>query len=307
MIKTKILEILKQAESVVSSEELSSRCHVSPATIWKEIKTLQKLGYDININSKSYTYCSDNDFLYPWEFAGRESLIHYYEDLSSTMDRARELAKQGAPDQTVVIAQTQTKGRGRMQRKWFSNKGGLYFTLILRPQIPFVSGLLVNFITSSVLVETIREHTGLEAMVKWPNDILINNRKLSGMLSEMQADEEMVAFLNIGIGLNINNDLSSDEPTATSISKELGRDIHRHTLLTAFLDKLEKRLMNINLESAVNDWKQNTMTIGRQVKIVTLKGTIKGKAIDVDDSGALLLELRDGTIQKVFYGDCFYL
>lgn len=307
MIKTKILEILKQTEGVVSGEELSSRCHISRVAIWKQIKTLQKLGYDISINSNGYIYCSDNDFLYPWEFTNRESSIQYYDNLSSTMDKARELAGQGAPDQTVVIAQTQRTGRGRMQRQWFSKEGGLYFTLILRPQLPVASGLLVNFIISSVLVETIREQTGLEAMVKWPNDILVKDRKLSGMLSDMEADEEMVTFLNIGIGLNVNNDLSIDEPTATSISKELGRDIHRRALLTVFLDRLAMKLMDINLENAVNDWKQYTMTIGRQVEIVTAKGTTRGKAIDVDDSGALLLELRDGTIKKVIYGDCFHI
>lgn len=306
-MKSKILEILKQADSVVSGEELSSRCHVSRVAISKQINILQKLGYDIITNSKDYSYCTDNDFLYPWEFPNRESSIHYYDNLSSTMDKARVLARRGAPDQTVVIAQTQEKGRGRMQRKWFSKEGGLYFTLILRPHLPVSSGLLVNFITSSVLVQTIREQTGLEAMVKWPNDILVEDRKISGMLSEMEAEEEMVTFLNIGIGLNVNNDPSNDEPTATSISKELGRDIHRRTLLTAFLDKLSMRLININLENAVHDWKQYTMTIGRQVKIVTAKGTTKGKAIDVDDSGALLLKLRDGTIKKIIYGDCFHI
>jgi BirA family biotin operon repressor/biotin-[acetyl-CoA-carboxylase] ligase len=307
MMKTKILEILKEAGSVISGEELSGQFHVSRVAIWKQIKALQELGYDITTSSRGYSYNADNDFLYPWEFAGRESLIHYYDSLSSTMAKARELARQGAPDQSVVIAQFQKKGRGRMQRKWFSKKGGLYFTLIMRPQIPAVSGFLMNFITSTALAETIREQTGLEAMVKWPNDILVGDRKLSGMLSEMEAEEDMLTFVNIGIGLNVNNDPAKDEPTATSISKELGQDIHRRTLLTAFLDRLAEKLMNINVDTAVRDWKQYTITIGRQVKIVTVKGTTEGKAIDVDDSGALLLELRDGNIKKVIYGDCFHI
>ncbi len=307
MMKTKILEILKEAGSVISGEELSGQFQVSRVAIWKQIKALQELGYDITTSSKGYSYSADNDFLYPWEFPGRESLIHYFDSLSSTMGKARELARQGAPDQSVVIAQFQEKGRGRMQRKWFSKKGGLYFTLIMRPQIPAVSGFLINFITSTALAETIREHTGLEAMVKWPNDILVGNRKISGMLSEMEAEEDMLTFVNIGIGLNVNNDPAKDEPTATSIAKELGHDIHRRTLLTAFLDRLATKLMNINLDNAVDDWKQYTITIGRQVKIVTVKETTEGKAIDVDDNGALLLELQDGTIKKVIYGDCFHI
>lgn len=306
-MKTQILEILKQTGSVISGEELSSRFDVSRVTIWKHVKALQELGYDITTSSKGYSYSDDNDFLYSWEFPGRESLVHYYDSLPSTMDKARELAREGTPDQSIVIAQSQKKGRGRMQRKWFSKKGGLYFTLILRPQIPAVSGFLVNFITSSVLAETIREETGLEAMVKWPNDILINGRKLSGMLSEMEAEEEMVTFVNIGIGLNVNNDPAKDEPTATSIAKELGHPIHRRTLLINFLDRLAIKLTNSNLENAVHDWKQYTMTIGRQVKIVTTKGTTEGKAIDVDESGALILERQDGTVEKVIYGDCFHI
>lgn len=306
-MKTQILEILKQTEGIISGEDLSSQLDVSRVTIWKHIKALQELGYEISTSSKGYSLCDGNDFLYSWEFPGRESFIHYYDSLPSTMDKARELARAGSPDQSVVIAQSQRKGRGRMQRKWFSRKGGLYFTLILRPEIPAVSGFLVNFITSSVLAETIREETGLEAMVKWPNDILISNRKLSGMLSEMEAEEEMVTFVNIGIGLNVNNDPAQEEPTATSIAKELGHPIHRRTLLINFLDRLAVRLANNNLENAVQDWKQYTMTIGRHVKIVTTKGTTEGKAIDVDDSGALLLQLQDGTIEKVIYGDCFHI
>lgn len=307
MIKLKILEILKQDENIISGEELSSRLNVSRVTIWKHIRALQDLGYDILTSSKGYRYCSDNDFLYPWEFPGRESLIHYFDSLSSTMDKARELARNGAPDQSIVVAQSQKNGRGRMQRKWFSKKGGLYFTLILRPQIPAISGFLVNFITSSVLAETIREHTGLKAMVKWPNDILIDGQKLSGMLSEMEAEAEMVTFVNIGIGLNVNNDPSNDEQTATSIARELGHTVNRRTLLTLFLDRLAIRLNNIDLENAVQNWKQYTMTIGRQVTIVTAKGTTEGKAVDVDNSGALLLKLGDGTIEKVVYGDCFHI
>lgn len=306
-MKTKILELLKQDAGIISGEELSARLDVSRVTIWKHIKVLQELGYEIVSSPKGYSYCAENDFLYSWEFPGRESLIHYYESLPSTMEKARELAREGASDQSVVIALSQKKGRGRLQREWFSSEGGLYFTLILRPQIPAVSGFLVNFITSTVLAETIRDYTGLPAKVKWPNDILIDGRKLSGMLSEMEAEDEMVTFINIGIGLNVNNDPTKEEQTATSIAKELGRRISRRSLLSMFLDRLQEKLVNINLETAVRDWKKHTMTIGRQVKIITAKETTEGRALDVDDSGALLLELPDGELKKVIYGDCFHI
>lgn len=307
MMKIQILELLKQDGGVISGEELSSRLDVSRVTIWKHIKALQELGYDIVSSSKGYSYSAENDLLYPWEFPGRENRIHYYENISSTMEKARELAREGAPDQSVVIARSQKKGRGRLQRTWFSKKGGLYFTLILRPQIPAISGFLVNFITSTALAETIRNYTGVEAMVKWPNDILVDGRKLSGMLSEMEAEEELVTFINIGIGLNVNNDPSKDEPTATSLARELGRKLHRRSLLTLFLDNLAAKLEDLTLDTAVRDWKKYTMTIGRQVKIITTKETTEGRAVDVDDSGALLLELPDGEVKKIIYGDCFHL
>lgn len=306
-MKTKILQILKKEEEIISGEELSKRLDVTRVTVWKHIKSLQDLGYKIISGRKGYIYTGENDFLYPWEFENRVSQIHYTEVVSSTMDLARDLARNGAQDQSVVIAQTQKKGRGRMQRKWFSKKGGLYFTLILRPQLPTVSGFLVNFITSVALVEAIREITGLAAKVKWPNDILINGHKLCGMLSEMEAEAEMVTFINIGIGINVNNDPRVDESTATSIAKELGHEISRRALLSLFLDKLDLKMRDLNLENCVQEWKRYTMTIGRMVKIVTFNGATEGRALDVDHTGALILERDDGTIEKVIYGDCFHI
>jgi BirA family biotin operon repressor/biotin-[acetyl-CoA-carboxylase] ligase len=306
-MKTRILEILKQATGTISGEELSSRLNVSRVTIWKHIKALQELGYRIHSGPKGYSYRPQDDFLYPWEFGDRQPLIHHYESLDSTMDTARELARKGAADRTVVIAETQEKGRGRLQRTWHSQKGGLYFTLTLRPKIPAPSGFLVNFIASTALVEAIREYTGVEAQVKWPNDILVGRQKLSGMISEMETDADMVAFINIGIGLNVNNDPSGLEKSAASLAGLVGHELSRKALLELFLDKLSTRLEDLQLDSAVRNWKKYTMTIGRQVQIDTMNESTRGKALDVDDTGALVLELEDGTTRKVVYGDCFHV
>ncbi|MFT5701478.1 MAG: BirA family biotin operon repressor/biotin-[acetyl-CoA-carboxylase] ligase [Desulforhopalus sp.] len=306
-MKSKILHFLKQTNDIVSGEELSSQLKVSRVTVWKHIKALQEMGYTIISGPKGYSYSADNDFLFPWEFAERQSQIHYFDALPSTMNKAKELAREGAPDQSVVLADFQEKGRGRMQRIWLSQRGGLYFTLILRPQLPATSAFLMNFITSTALAQTIRDQTGLKAEVKWPNDILIGEKKLSGMLSELEASEELVSFVNIGIGINVNNDPTKDEKNATSIALELGHDIKRRTLLSGFLDRLAVRLDNFRPEDAVSEWKKHTMTLGRQVKIVTLKETFEGKAVDIDESGALILQQEDGTVKKIIYGDCFHL
>lgn len=307
LMKIKVLKILQDEPDIISGEELSKRLDVSRVTIWKHIKSLQDLGYQVTSGPKGYQLSGNNDFLYSWEFGKRAPQIHYHKVLPSTMMKAREIAREGVPDQSVVVCEAQQKGRGRMQRKWVSKKGGLYFTLVLRPQIPVVTGFLVNFVTSVALVEAIREMTGLDAKVKWPNDILLGSKKLSGMLSEMEAEEEMVSFINIGIGINVNNDPRKEEHAATSIAVELGRTISRRELLTLFLDKLETRQANLDLTSAVTEWKKYTMTIGKKVKIVTLKGQTEGTALDVDETGALILQLQDGTIEKVIYGDCFHI
>jgi len=306
-MKSKILHLLQEETHIISGEELSGKLDVSRVTIWKHIKALQEMGYEIISGPKGYSYSADNDFLFPWEFGKRQDQIHFYDSLPSTMNKAKELARQGAPDQSIVLADFQKNGRGRMQRTWFSQRGGLYFTLILRPQLPATSAFLMNFITSTALAKTIREQTGLKAEVKWPNDILIGDKKLSGMLSELEASEELVSFVNIGIGINVNNDPTKDEKAATSIALELGRKIKRRALLNSFLDKLEDKLSNFKPEDAVSEWKKYTMTLGRQVKIVTLKETAAGKAIDIDESGALILQQNDGTLRKIIYGDCFHL
>ncbi len=305
-MKGRILEILKQEQGVVSGEELSSRLGISRVSIWKHIRKIQELGYDIVSGPKGYHLGSDRDLLYPWEFPGREHLIHHFQSVPSTMDVARDLARKCAEELSVVVADSQEQGRGRMRRKWYSDGGGLYFTMILRPNISPASSFLVNFIASSVLAETVRELTGIDAMVKWPNDILVDGKKLSGMLSEMEAEGDTATFVNIGIGVNVNNDPTPDEPTATSIAKLLGRTIKRRDLLAAYLDNLSRRFAEKGVEDAVSDWKQHTMTIGREVKIVTVKDTSEGVALDVDETGALILELADGSTKRVIYGDCFH-
>ncbi len=222
------------------------------------------------------------------------------------MDIARELARKGCPDFTVVIAETQTSGRGRMDRDWWSPEGGLYFTLVLRPHIPPVMSPLVNFGAAFVLARTLQEFCGVEARVKWPNDILIHGRKVSGMLSEMEAAGDQVSFVNIGIGINMNNDLPPDLPSATSIKNISGKTCSRKAFLSEFLDRLENRIHQPELANVIEEWKSCSATLGQQVRIESRQGVTEGKAVDVDPNGALVVRTADGTIKKIYYGDCFH-
>jgi BirA family biotin operon repressor/biotin-[acetyl-CoA-carboxylase] ligase len=223
------------------------------------------------------------------------------------MDIARKLALGGCPSLTVVAAERQTAGRGRLQRNWQSEAGGLYFTTVLRPQLAPMDSLRVNFCASLVMALTLKKLHGVEAAVKWPNDILVDGRKLAGMLSEMEAETDRVSYINVGIGLNVNNDPSSILPGAVGIKELVGHSVSRKMILATFLDTLAPRLENLDSADIISEWKARTITIGRRVLIQTQRETAEGMAIDVDENGSLILEREDGSRKTIIYGDCFHL
>lgn len=305
-MKGRILKILRAEKAVVSGEVLSTKLGVSRVSIWKHVQKLKELGYPLISTPKGYCLTGDSDVLFPWEFEHRESKIHYFDKVSSTMDVAGNLAREGCTDFTVVIAGEQTKGRGRLKRSWLSASGGLYFTMVLRPHIPPFLSTRVNFAASVILAQTLRRLFAIQAMVKWPNDILVDDKKIAGMLSEMEAEADRVAFINIGLGINVNNAPPPVEPPASSLKQILGRTISRRSLLSAYLDEFENYMNQGNLNDVVSLWKQYTVTLNRHVRIVTTQKVFEGLAVDVDENGALLLKLADGSVQTIIYGDCFH-
>ena len=304
--KGHLLKELRSQKKVISGEQLSAVLGISRVSVWKHIHKLQELGYRIMSSPNGYRLIDSPDIPFPWEFADSGFNIHYYPEVSSTMDTAKELVRKNCPDFTVVIAGRQTKGRGRLKRQWLSDDGGLYFTMVLRPEIPVVMSSRVNFLASLTLAGVLRELFRIDAAVKWPNDILVDGHKIAGMLSELEAETDRVFFISIGIGINVNNDPSEVEPGASSLRKITGREISKKMLLARFLDEFEKRLQKVEFENVISEWKKYTVTLNRQVKIVTYQGISEGLAIDVEPDGALVLELSDGTRKKVIYGDCFH-
>jgi BirA family biotin operon repressor/biotin-[acetyl-CoA-carboxylase] ligase len=305
-MKGKILKELRSRKDIVSGEFLSSTLGISRVSVWKHIHKLQDLGYNILSTPNGYQLLASPDILFPWEFPGRESNIHYFSELPSTMDTAKDLARKNCPDFTVVVAGRQTQGRGRLNRQWVSDDGGLYFTLVLRPDIPVPISSRVNFLASLTLARVLRDMYRIEAAVKWPNDILVDDRKLSGMLSELEAEADRVFSINIGMGINVNNDPTGVEAGAISLKTILGRESSRIKLLSGFLDEFEDRLKNAEFENVISEWKRYTVTLQRQVRIVTRREVTEGLAVDVDENGALVLELSDGTKKIIVYGDCFH-
>jgi len=305
-MKSRILKILKDTKGIVSGQALSAELGISRVSIWKHIQKLQALGYDILATAKGYRLKNSPDVPYPWEFPGRESRIIYHEELTSTMDAAKNLARKGCPDFTTVIAGRQVSGRGRLKREWLSDKGGLFFTMVLRPDLPPVLSFRVSFLASLTLARILNEMFGVDVRVKWPNDLLVDERKISGMLSELEAEADRVAFINVGVGVNVNNDPSAIEPAAISLKAILGRKVSKKDILARYLDAFEQQMQTAALDRVIEEWKAYTVTLNREVRVVTTREVFTGKAVDVDDSGALILKCTDGSLQKILYGDCFH-
>jgi len=304
--KQKIFKILNQADGVVSGETLSAELGVSRVSIWKHIQGLVKSGISIVSSPKGYRLVSDPDSLVPWAFDTWQDRIHFFQETGSTMDEATVMARKGCADFTVVVAQRQTRGRGRMQRTWQSADGGLYFTVVVRPDIPMMLAGLVNLAAAVDMARLLRSLYQVDACLKWPNDILVDNHKLCGLLSQMEAEGDQVAHMNIGIGLNVNNVPETETPIAISLKALLGRPVPRREILVAFMNVFEKRMLVFDPHVVIDEWKSNNVTLGRRVRVITVKDMVEGTAVDVDSHGGLILQLADGTRQTVMHGDCFH-
>lgn len=304
-MRGKILRALYQSKGHISGETLSKRLGISRVSVWKHIQGLKRDGYTIDASPKGYLLISSPDLLLPHEFSGLEQKIYYFEETSSTMDVAKEVAKRG--EEAIVIAETQTHGKGRLGRKWHSERGGIYFTIILRPKIGPAHAQMINLMAAVSVAKTIRSLFSIEAELKWPNDVLIKGKKVCGILAEMEAEVDVINFVNLGIGINANNPISQYERDATSLKEQLGRDISRKELLAFILDEIERRKAILDKVKLVNEWKSLSSTLNKDVRIIMPNETVEGKAIDIDAHGALILRREDGSLRTIIAGDCIHL
>jgi BirA family biotin operon repressor/biotin-[acetyl-CoA-carboxylase] ligase len=224
-----------------------------------------------------------------------------YGQVPSTQDLAREAAQKRGGIGTVILAESQSAGRGRSGRSWVSSSGGLYFTAVLRPSsrpglIPLMAGVAV--------AEAIRRLTGLGAELKWPNDILMGRRKVAGVLAETVWRGDEALYTLLGIGLNINNILPEDLPQATTLSKELGREVDAESLLSVLLGEIGvwSERLDESLDGVLDAWRDLSANLGKKVDVVDSTGElIRGVAVDVDLDGALLVDVG-GEIRRVHSG-----
>ena len=306
--KIKILKKLFQSEGeILSGVSLSEETGISRVAVWKHIKALKEYGISIESRPRGYVLADPDDLLEPFCF--REDLqdrIFHFQEVETTMDTAKQLAGEGAPHLSCCVAEHQTRGRGRLKRKWVTSKGGLWFTLILKPDLPPPMVWIYNFAASLTLSRTINRLFDLDSRVKWPNDLLLDGKKLTGLLSEMETQADLVKHLLIGIGINVNNDPSKEAFEAVSLKNALGRSVSRRGILTAFLDDFSELTRDMDIPALMAQWKRQTSTIGTRVRVETLNHVVSGTALDVDDNGTLIVKTETGETSKIIYGDCFH-
>lgn len=236
--------------------------------------------------------------------------IFFKRSVASTNSWARRFARFGACDGTVFLAESQTAGRGRLKRKWVSPAGGLWFSVVFRSKLKLAEAFGLVFVASLTVAEVLEELYGLKTQVKWPNDVLVDSKKVCGILAETKSDGESVEYVVVGIGINASfgvKFLPEDLwKIATSLEDELGRKIELELLLKALLERLE-RLCGVFFEKGfcvvLDEWKKYAGFLGCQVDVVSMDERLTGLALDVDSGGSLVLKLGDGTVRHVFAGD----
>ncbi|UCC33517.1 MAG: biotin--[acetyl-CoA-carboxylase] ligase [Candidatus Bathyarchaeota archaeon] len=236
--------------------------------------------------------------------------IQHFTEATSTNDIAKKLASKGAEEGTVVISETQTLGRGRLSRRWASPRGGIWLSTVLRPQIKPKEAPKLTLVAAVVVAQTIKEIFGLNAEIKWPNDVLIKGRKVCGILTETSIKGETIDFAVVGIGINANTSLDSFPErlrgTLTSLKKELGEEIDREDFLRALFEKLEhyyRLLEEEKFDLILQEWRSLGGFLGQHVEVISLDEKIVGQAVDVNQNGKLVIKLEDGSERKVTVGD----
>jgi BirA family biotin operon repressor/biotin-[acetyl-CoA-carboxylase] ligase len=314
------LRLLKEKKGgFCSGPELASRLELSRTAIWKHIQSLRSRGYDISSHPKEgYKLVSAPDLLIPEEVVpniGTSSWLgkqyYYFPQIGSTNDQALLLAGKGAPHGSVVVAEEQTAGKGRLRRPWFSPPGcGIYVTVVLKPQIPVRDAPQVLLVAGLAVVKVLSCRYDIPASVKWPNDVLIRGKKVAGMLAEMQSDQDLVRFLVVGVGINVNQkpeDMQGEfRYPATSIAIERGEPTPRQELLPAFLQQLEKeyeRFIEKGFGALLPELEEASGVIGKSITILSGQDEITGTVTGLTPEGGLKILNQDGKEEVIWVGD----
>ena len=317
----KIVTLLKSHKSeYLSGQDISEPLMLSRAAVWKHIKKLQSLGYIIDSRPKlGYRLTKTTELLLPWEVSyGLETSlfgkkIYYFDTINSTQNFATELASKPQENGTIVIAEKQTQGRGRLNRKWTSPSGGVWLSVILRPEFEISAATLFPMVSSLALSLAIEKVLKVKPKLKWPNDLTIGGKKVAGILVDASIESGKIDYLILGVGINFKIDVKKIEKNikntgnyygvATLVAK--GNTTNAVQLVQVFLLELE-RLYNLlsdgNSKFIVKEWTKRSSTIGKIISVTSSAGLIHGKAIKIDNDGALVVSSK-GKSHRILVGD----
>lgn len=317
----KIVTLLKSHKSeYLSGQDISEPLMLSRAAVWKHIKKLRSLGYRIDSRPKlGYRLTKTTKLLLPWEVSdGLETTlfgkrIYYFDTINSTQNFAMELASKPQENGTIVIAEKQTQGRGRLNRNWISPSGGIWMSVILRPEFEISASTFFPIISSLALGIAIEKVLKIRPQIKWPNDLTIDDKKVAGILVDASVESGRIDYLILGVGINFRIDVRKIEKTIKNTGNYYGvatvasknNKTNPVQLVQAFLLELE-RLYNLFLdgksEYIIKQWTKRSSTIGKTVSITSSYDPIHGKAIKIDKDGALVISSK-GKSQRILVGD----
>ena len=317
----KVLSFFQTHDSeYLSGQDLSDVLKISRVAVWKHIKKIQSLGYKIESKQKlGYRLVDDTEKLLPWEITQNLKTkligkrVYYFEEIDSTQNFAQQIAFDKKEDGTIVIAEKQTNGKGRLGRKWTSPKGGIWFSLIIHPKFDVSSSTLVPITGAVALSRAIKSILGIDVSVKWPNDITLKGKKVAGMLVDASFQANNIDYLILGIGINFDIDVKKLEKRLSKSPNFYGINSLRKKdditppklLLKEFLVQFEEILVQLNKgerSKIVKEWMKRTDSIGKKIIINTSNGKISGIAQGIDSDGALKLKTSKG-MKKIFVGD----
>jgi len=308
----------------LSGQDLSDVLRISRVAVWKHIKKIQELGYNVESKQKlGYKLISNSELLLPWEITSnlKTKIIgkqaYYFDSIDSTQNQALKMAQDIANDGTVIVAAKQTGGKGRDGRKWMSPKGGIWISIILHPKFDISITTLFPIASSLALSIAIEKVFSIKPELKWPNDLTIKGKKVAGMLVDASLESNKIENLVLGVGINFDVNAKQIEKALKGTPNFYGvsslsdqkQNIKPIQLVQAFLSELEKIYKALNekqTKKIISEWTSRSSTIGKNVELNTVDSKIKGKAIKIDDDGALIVS-DNNKIHKVIAGDIIHL
>jgi BirA family biotin operon repressor/biotin-[acetyl-CoA-carboxylase] ligase len=303
--RERVLDAL--AAGPVSGPALAEDLDISRAAVWKHVEALREAGFDIESRDDGYVLVGVPEFGGAAVEFGLEAPfeVEYHDSIGSTNDRARELAAAGEAD-VAVLADEQTGARGRLEREYTSPSGGVWLSIVCRPELPPAQVPIYTLAAAVATAEALRA-VGVEAGIKWPNDVLVpdgdDERKIVGILTEMEGEADRVSWVVVGPGINANVDAEVVPPTATTIREQVG-DVDRAELTRHLLERFDE--LRADPESVLPAWRELSLTLGKRVRVETPIGEVVGEAVDVEFPGTLVVDTEEGE-RRVSAGDCEHL